>query len=92
MKASPICSILSAFAGERNLQEVIYRIRNVKDAENALKAAEVFRIRRAGLEQHTPLKSSTSKLILQVALSPDTSDRMELLLSVSTAALVSEDA
>lgn len=59
---------------ERSLQEVIQRIRNVKDAETALKIAEGFRVRRAGLEQHTPLKCSTSKLILQRALEVDARD------------------
>ena len=53
-------------AGERSLQEVIHRIRNSRDAEMALKAAELFRRYRASREQHTPFKCSTSKLIIQV--------------------------
>ena len=52
--------------GERNLQEVFSRIRTEKDAEMALKAAELFRRYRASREQHTPFKISTSKMIVQV--------------------------
>jgi len=56
--------------GERSLQEVIHRIRNSKDAEMALKAAELFRRYRANREQHAPFKCSTSKMIIQVTPPP----------------------
>ena len=59
-------SLDALLTGERNLQEVFSRIRTEKDAEMALKAAELFRRYRASREQHTPFKISTSKMIVQV--------------------------